>query len=386
MTLPSPLRPGGVFNARRARPRGAGAEPPVRAHRPSGRPADRAASRRSSSPARAWVTPYSASSSGWCSTSAAMPSPRCSSAFPAFPLLWFTPVAEQRSTLLVLLLLGGASAAAVLGWRAERRGWMVGGAALGAGGPRSVPCVPPQQARALIVFGGDAGALVLGTALMASFFAPEDSVFRRGAVRWGLLVIGAAGFCDAASTWFAARRDPGEIPFGRIEGVGLSDPSVLVETTAGASARSSPATSRSPDCACWPWPHSGPGAVSVPGLPRDAGRSSPGGKSGIRRSGRAAQVPGAGTSQPFAARHRLDDAGQLLHSIGQRRRTGLEDERALHLVELVVEHRPYPAPPRSVGDLLRLRLASAPAGDDTLRIAAGHLLGGRRCAPALRGW
>jgi hypothetical protein len=105
---------------------------------------------------------------------------------------------------------------------------MAGGAALALvvlGGT----LVPPQQARALIVFGGGAGALVLGTALMASFFAPEDSVFRRGAVRWGLLVIGAAGFCDAAATWFAARRDPGEIPFGQNEGVGLSDPSVLVE-------------------------------------------------------------------------------------------------------------------------------------------------------------
>ena len=148
--------------------------------------------------------------------------------FPAFPLLWFTPVAEQRSTLLVLLLLGAGITVATFGWRAERPGWMAAGGALaivGVGGA----LLPSQQARALIVFGGDAGALVLGTTLMATFFAPEGSVLRRGGVRWGLLVIGAAAYCDAAATWFAARRDPGEIPFGRIEGVGLSDPSVLVE-------------------------------------------------------------------------------------------------------------------------------------------------------------
>src|SRR4029450_3199410 len=35
---------------------------------------------------------------------------------------------------------------------------------------------------------------------------------------------------DVASTWWAARRDPGEIPLGQIEFGGLSDASVLVET------------------------------------------------------------------------------------------------------------------------------------------------------------
>jgi hypothetical protein len=131
--------------------------------------------------------------------------------------------------LLVLLLLGAGIGAATLGWRAERRDWLAAGGALAVTALIGA-LLPEEQARALIIFGGDAGALVLGAALMATFFAPQGSVFRRGALRWGLLVIGAAGFCDAASTWFAARRDPSEIPFGRIEGVGLSDPSVLVET------------------------------------------------------------------------------------------------------------------------------------------------------------
>jgi hypothetical protein len=65
---------------------------------------------------------------------------------------------------------------------------------------------------------------------MATVFADESSAFRRGALRWGLLVIGAAAFSDVASTWWAARNDPGEIPLGQLEGGGLSDASVLVDT------------------------------------------------------------------------------------------------------------------------------------------------------------
>ena len=48
-------------------------------------------------------------------------------------------------------------------------------------------------------------------------------------LRWGLVVIGAFALADASSVWWAAHGDPAEIPFGHIEGVGLSDPSVLVE-------------------------------------------------------------------------------------------------------------------------------------------------------------
>ena len=86
------------------------------------------------------------------------------------------------------------------------------------------------SARALIAFGGDAGAMVLGTMLMSTMFSGESSPFRGGALRWGLLVVGAGAFSDVAWTWWAARRDPGEIPLGQFESGGLSDASVLVET------------------------------------------------------------------------------------------------------------------------------------------------------------
>jgi len=48
-------------------------------------------------------------------------------------------------------------------------------------------------------------------------------------LRWGLLVIGAAAFVDTFATWWTARRDDDVIPFGEIEGVGLSDPSQLTD-------------------------------------------------------------------------------------------------------------------------------------------------------------
>jgi hypothetical protein len=86
-----------------------------------------------------------------------------------------------------------------------------------------------RAAAALITFGGDGGAIVIGSALMAMFFAGEDTQWKQGGLRWGFLVIGAAAYVDAFATWWAARHDWDAIPFGEIEGVGLSDPSKLTD-------------------------------------------------------------------------------------------------------------------------------------------------------------
>ena len=148
---------------------------------------------------------------------------------PAFPLLWFTPMAEGRSAILTGLLLGTAAGLVVLGRRAGERTWRVAGGVLGAVVLVGL-LLGPQSARPLIVFGGDAGAMVLATLLMLTLFSADGSGVRRGGLRWGLLVVGAAAFSDVASTWWGARRDPGEILLGQMEGGGLSDASVLVET------------------------------------------------------------------------------------------------------------------------------------------------------------
>jgi hypothetical protein len=149
--------------------------------------------------------------------------------FPAFPLLWFTPVAEHRSGILSLMMLAVGVGLIIAGRRRERTAWVLVGGALCALLILGL-MVRGRNARALITFGGDAGALVIGTLFMAAFFLGPESRLRKGGLRWGLLVIGAAAFSDVSSTWWRARRDFAEIPFGRIEGVGLSDPSVLVET------------------------------------------------------------------------------------------------------------------------------------------------------------
>ena len=90
--------------------------------------------------------------------------------------------------------------------------------------------LPAGRAQALIIFGGDGGCLVLGTALMLSFYAPGQGAWKTNGLRWGLLGIGAAAFTDASLQWWAARTDEDAIPFGQQEYAGLSDPSKLVET------------------------------------------------------------------------------------------------------------------------------------------------------------
>jgi len=87
----------------------------------------------------------------------------------------------------------------------------------------------PSTARALITVGGDGGCLVLGSLLMSTFYVDKQSSIRTGWLRWGYLVIGAAAFMDTFEEWWAARTDFERIPFGMNEGVGLSDPSKLVD-------------------------------------------------------------------------------------------------------------------------------------------------------------
>jgi hypothetical protein len=83
--------------------------------------------------------------------------------------------------------------------------------------------LPASAARAFITFGGDAGAMVLGAALVATIWTDPEGPLGRGSLRWGFLGIGAAALVDALDTWFRAWRDHGELPLGEIEGVGLSD-------------------------------------------------------------------------------------------------------------------------------------------------------------------
>jgi hypothetical protein len=149
--------------------------------------------------------------------------------FAAVPGLWKTLIPESRGVVAPLLVLAAEAGIIYVGVRSERR-WLIALGvvlaviqAIGTLGPSS------EHAHAVIIFGGDGGAMVLGMLLMCTFFAPRASRLVQNGLRWGFLVIGAAAYVDSFATWWIARGDTDVIPYGEIEGVGLSDPSKLTE-------------------------------------------------------------------------------------------------------------------------------------------------------------
>jgi hypothetical protein len=146
----------------------------------------------------------------------------------AFPGPWRTPVSDARIALVPLAVAAGLGAVLHRG-RQERRPALVALGAAGLVAQAMALTLSPRSAAALVTFAGDGGSLVLGTLLMATIYARPESRLRRGALRWGLAGIGATSVVDALDTWLRARADPGRIPLGEIEGVGLSDASKLTE-------------------------------------------------------------------------------------------------------------------------------------------------------------
>ena len=141
----------------------------------------------------------------------------------AVPLPWVTPHGQERSWAIVLLVTAAILFAGFLAWKIERPGWLFAAAALLV----LQVVVLSSPAEAMIVFFGDGGALVLATLLMATFYAPRESrLYKSWGLRWGLLAIGALSFMHVFLMWRGPLED---LPFGEIEGVNLSDPSLLTE-------------------------------------------------------------------------------------------------------------------------------------------------------------
>jgi len=142
----------------------------------------------------------------------------------AVPLLWVTMHGDSRSWFVVFTLTLVIVSAGFIAWKTEHWGWL-SIAAVVLLAQLFVLSSPSQEA--LIVFGGDGGALVLATIMMAAFYVPRDSALRKGwGLRWGLLFIGALIFMYVFRLWSGPVE---ELPFGEIEGVNLSDPSLLTE-------------------------------------------------------------------------------------------------------------------------------------------------------------
>jgi hypothetical protein len=146
----------------------------------------------------------------------------------AFPGPWFTPISQSRSLPVTVVILGALGFGIYYCWQTERRGLAgaLGFVALAA--LLMTFGLRPHQTRALVIFGGDAGCLVLGALGMATFFAPAGSVLHRTHLRWGFLVIGAFAFADAFTTWWDFKHSVEGVVFGENEGSGPSDPTRLV--------------------------------------------------------------------------------------------------------------------------------------------------------------
>ncbi len=149
--------------------------------------------------------------------------------YAAVPGPWRTVMGEERS-LLVGLLLGGTLAWALLSaWRARNLPLLFAVGTLIILQFIGTVRISTRSAHAAFSFGGDAGNLVLGPLLVLTFHLPREHPLKQRGLHWGFVVIGAFAFADVANQWRRAAGDLAEIPFGEIEGVGLSDASRLVE-------------------------------------------------------------------------------------------------------------------------------------------------------------
>lgn len=145
--------------------------------------------------------------------------------YAAWPGPWFTPVGADRSILMSALVIGLLGFGAYRAWQANRRGWVAAAALTLLLALFCTSGLTRVQAQQLITFGGDGGCFVLGTLLMLTLFARQESPLVRNQLRWGFLIIGALAFMDAFVVWTGSVR---RLPLGENEN-GLSDASVLLE-------------------------------------------------------------------------------------------------------------------------------------------------------------
>ena len=145
-------------------------------------------------------------------------------------MAWLTPMAQSRSPFFGFVLFAAIAGGASWAWRTGRRRLCAVLGGLLAGQLFCTLALSVARAKQLIIFMGDGGCLLLGSLLMLTVYAPEESALKRGWLRWGFLGIGAGAFVDVFAQWWASRRDFDRIPFGMNEGAGLSDPSVLSES------------------------------------------------------------------------------------------------------------------------------------------------------------
>ncbi|MCP4445959.1 MAG: hypothetical protein GY811_11525 [Myxococcales bacterium] len=147
----------------------------------------------------------------------------------AVPGPWKTQIDAEQSIKVTLAIFAGLGFLAFRAWQAERTItlYVLGSIAL-----LTLICtfgVSERNAQTAITFFGDAGMMIMGGALVLTFWAKPGTHIHTSWLRWGYLVIGALAYLDGVFTWWPARKDPSVIPYGEIEGVGLSDATKLID-------------------------------------------------------------------------------------------------------------------------------------------------------------
>lgn len=142
----------------------------------------------------------------------------------AVPGPWATPVWEERSWAITALIASALGFGGYYFWKMRRWG-LVAVCVMAFVAQLNCMRLFSDQAKTLIVFGGDAGCFVLGSLLMATFYSNRESAIFQNSLRWGFVVIGALAFMDAYAIWTGSILN---IAFGETEN-GVTDPSVLTE-------------------------------------------------------------------------------------------------------------------------------------------------------------
>lgn len=128
--------------------------------------------------------------------------------------LGLTLSSDDRS----VVVIGGCAAVAlgVSGYAVVRRRWGVAALALGLWGVQLALTFGLDRAehRALLLWAGCAGELVLSALLAASFYARMRPRLRWDLARWLAFPVGVYVLLDQSLTWWSTRTDPDRIPWG----------------------------------------------------------------------------------------------------------------------------------------------------------------------------
>src|SRR5262249_22981392 len=120
--------------------------------------------------------------------------------YSAMPGLWFTSMSESPESWITLMIIGILAGASYWAWKTNRN-YLVAITVILFIVHLVCRRLTYDRAHALIAFGGDGGALLLGSLLMMTLYVSRESPVYENQLRWGFLAIGATSFIDTFHSW-----------------------------------------------------------------------------------------------------------------------------------------------------------------------------------------